>query len=119
MKGNSGSVPCNLRPMLVFAIVVIFSVTVKAAPFFSDTAFSSPLEGRWDMTIDMAGKDAPSWLEVRHSGLHTLVGDFVGSGGSARPVSKINFDGSKLSFTIPPQWETGNDVTVEGQIEGD
>jgi hypothetical protein len=51
--------------------------------------------------------------------LSTLVGDFVGSGGSARPISKINFEGGKLSFTIPPQWETGNDVVVEGLMEGD
>lgn len=106
--------------LFVPAIAAVFSISsVKANYPFIDKADSSSLEGRWDMTIDISGKETPSWLEVRHSGLHTLVGDFVGSGGSARPVSKINFSGGKMSFTIPPQWETGNDVSVEGTLQGD
>ena len=35
-------------------------------------AGKSPLEGRWDMTIDWNGKPAPGWLEVRHSGTNML-----------------------------------------------
>jgi hypothetical protein len=67
----------------------------------------------------MNGKPAPSWLEVRHSGHHTLVGDFVGTGGSARPVAKINYTGGQLSFAIPPQWESGSgELVVEGQVKG-
>ncbi len=77
------------------------------------------MQGRWDVTIDVNGKKLPSWLEVRHSGLHTLVGDFVGSGGSARPISRINFSNNKISFTIPPQWENGNDVVLEGTLAND
>src|SRR5688572_20114092 len=69
---------------------------------------SLSLEGRWDITIMMAGQKKPAWLEVRHSGYHTLVGHFVGVSGSARPVSKINVSGNKFNFTIPPQWERGS-----------
>jgi hypothetical protein len=78
------------------------------------------IEGRWDMTINMDGKDFPSWLEVRHSGYNTLVGDLVGVWGSARPVSRINFANDKISFSLPPQWEKGDkDMYFEGAVQGD
>lgn len=77
------------------------------------------LIGRWDITVDENGKPAPSWLEVKLSGTHTLVGYFVGASGSARPVSKINFDKGKFSFAIPPQWEAGiQDFVIEGELVG-
>jgi hypothetical protein len=80
----------------------------------------SPLEGRWDLTLSNSGKTYPSWLEVRHSGLRTLVGQFVGQGGSARPISRINFTDHIVSFSIPPQWDTAsNDLVFEGRYEGD
>lgn len=74
------------------------------------------LIGRWDLTVDVDGKPTPSWMEVKLSGFSTLVGYFVGNGGSARPVSKVNFDNGKFSFAIPPQWEKGQDLTVDGTV---
>ena len=80
----------------------------------------SSLEGRWDITIDFDGKPAPAWLEVRHSGNKTLVGQFVCVVGSARPVSEIHFKDGKFSFSIPAQWEQGtNDLRVEGTFDGE
>ena len=90
-----------------------FVTTVKAAP---DT---SSVEGRWDITVYNSGQTMPSWLEVVHSGLHTLVGQFVGAGGSARPISKVNVNNGKVSFSIPPQWETGNDLSFAAAMQGD
>ena len=44
----------------------------------------------------------------------------MGDGGSARPVSKINFKDNKISFQIPPQWEDAEqDLTVEGTYAND
>lgn len=118
MKLKSLSIQRMLRCLFMLTIgVLVFTSATKADFYRRDTAYSSSLEGRWDLTIMMDGKETPSWLEVRHSGIQTLVGDFVGSGGSARPISKINFTGGKMSFTIPPQWETGNDVSVEGTMQ--
>ena len=78
------------------------------------------LIGRWDITVDENGKPAPSWLEVKLSGYRTLVGYFVGTSGSARPVAKVNFDNGKFSFTIPPQWENGEqDFVIEGEVTGE
>jgi Domain of Unknown Function (DUF1080) len=78
------------------------------------------IEGHWDITVHQPGKEVPSWLEIRRSGLRTLVGRFVGGGGSARPISKINFSDGEMSFSIPPQWEREDrDLTLEGRLEGD
>ena len=78
------------------------------------------IEGRWDITIDMNGKTAPSWLEVTHSGLKTLIGQFVGTGGSARPISIIYFKDDHFNFSIPPQWENSDsDLVVNGTVAGD
>jgi len=78
------------------------------------------LIGRWDITVDKDGKSAPSWLEVKLSGFSTLVGAFVGEGGSSRPVSHIKLQGTKFSFEIPPQWESGGGLfTIEGELVGE
>jgi hypothetical protein len=101
--------------LFIYAFAAFLLLSVDCAmgnPFAVDT---SSLEGRWDLTITMEGKENPSWLEVRHSGHHTFVGFFVGVVGSARPISKINIAGNKFSFAIPPQWEEGpRDLSVEG-----
>ncbi len=76
--------------------------------------------GRWDITIDMAGKKQPSWLEVHHSGYKTLVGEFVSTGGSARPISKVNFSDGKVNFSIPPQWEQGDgELSMDATLQND
>ena len=75
--------------------------------------------GRWDLTIQTKNGQAPGWLEVTHSGYSTLVGRFVGSFGSARPVSEIKFDDGKVSFSLPKQWEKGEgDIEFEGELRG-
>lgn len=101
----------NLLPAIIFYLII-------SATCFAQTP--SPIEGRWDITIDMNGKSAPGWLEVRHSGFHTLVGDVVINVGSARPISKVNFENNKISFSVPPQWEQGsNDLSFEGTLQND
>ncbi len=119
MKIISGiSIQHFFRYLLISTILILFTVPAHAHYFRLENPDSSSVEGRWDMTISVSGKEVPSWLEVRHSGLHTLVGDFVGTGGSARPISKVNFSGGKISFSIPPQWEEGNDLSLEGTLQG-
>lgn len=76
-------------------------------------------EGRWDLTLQMDGKENPSWLEITHSGHKTLVGRFTAVSGSARPVSEVKVTGNEFSFAIPPQWEEGKgDMVVRGKLEG-
>lgn len=77
---------------------------------------SQAIEGRWDLAVDNNGKEYPSWLEVEMSGNQALVGRFVGAGGSARPIAKVNHNGNSFDFTIPPQWEKGNDMVINGTV---
>ncbi|MBW3469476.1 3-keto-disaccharide hydrolase [Arthrospiribacter ruber] len=73
--------------------------------------------GRWNLTLDKNGKEAPSWLEVKLSGFKVLTGHFVGDDGSARPISKVHFENGKVSFSIPPQWQnTDQDLVFEGMV---
>jgi len=83
-------------------------------------AGEQPIIGRWDLSVQTADQTVPSWLEVKLSGIKTLVGYFVGDAGSARPISKINFKDGKVSFSIPAQWENSdNDMVFEGSLEND
>ncbi len=76
--------------------------------------------GRWDLSVHGPRGDRSAWLEVRHSGVKTLVGAFVGTSGSARPISEVEFKDGELRFAIPPQWEQGKgDLQVEGRLQDD
>jgi Domain of Unknown Function (DUF1080) len=100
------------------------AVMVAAAAGYSGTlAQSRPasdaLLGRWDLVVQRGTQTSPSWLEVERSGTATLVGQFVGSGGSARPIARIDFTDGTFRFAIPPQWESNpKDITFEGRLEG-
>lgn len=110
----------NIQQILPGLLSLLLVASASGNNIPSRLPDSSSIEGRWDITIDMNGKESPSWLEIRHSGLHTLVGQFVGTGGSARPISRVNYNGEKISFSIPPQWETGdNDLSFEASFHGD
>lgn len=77
------------------------------------------LLGRWDLTVQGADGAYPSWLEVRRSG-RSLVGSFVGQFGSARPVSRVEFEGNTVRFAVPPQFEDRNsDLRFEGRLKDD
>lgn len=78
------------------------------------------IEGRWDLTVDMEGRIVPSWLEVRHTGVNGYFGRFVADGGSARPISKVEYKDGKMSFHIPAQWEkTDKEWVIEGVLSND
>jgi hypothetical protein len=103
----------NLFLALIFATTISFQVSASTNP--------QPLEdaiiGRWDLSVDLGNKIVPSWLEVKLSGISTLVGYFVAEGGSARPIAKVNFKEGKVSFSIPPQWEAvDKDMVFEGVL---
>ncbi len=79
-----------------------------------------PIIGRWDLTVTGPKGAYPSWLEVSLSGTRTLVGRFVGGGGSARPISRVVFDNGAVRFAIPPQWEReASDMVFEATLAND
>jgi len=110
----------GIHKLFTLAFLLVTTVVVNAKDFYTPKADTPALLGRWDLIVMKGTKEAPSWLEVTHSGYRTLVGRFVGESGSARPISIVNFKDGKFNFTIPPQWEMGtNNIVVEGTLQGD
>jgi hypothetical protein len=102
---------------LLASVFCLLVVTATKAINFSDT---SVVLGRWDITMTIGTKQFPSWLEIHRSGVKMLVGEFVGAGGSARPISRVNFENGRVSFSIPQQWERQDkNLEFEGVLQGD
>jgi len=100
-----------------FYCILLASITKANNSYSTDTSF---IIGRWDITINISGKTHPSWLEIERSGNNSLVGQFVGVVGSARPISQISFSNGKISFSIPSQWERGdNNLSFEASVHAD
>jgi hypothetical protein len=109
-----------MTPKILFLLFAFAGFATPRNDFRSKKPEVFPIEGRWDITVHEPGKEAASWLEITRSGLRTLVGRFVGEGGSARPISKIDYTDGKMRFSIPPQWEPEDrDLSVEGSLQGD
>lgn len=104
--------------LLTLSVILVITESFRERPLSEPTQAGTPIIGRWDLTVDMGYKVAPSWLEVKLSGIRTLVGYFVADGGSARPISKVNWKDGKVSFSIPPQWDaTDRDMIFEGELK--
>src|SRR5258705_12941732 len=109
----------------MFARVAIAAALMLGAVGYSGTlaqsrTASDALLGRWDLVVQRGTQTSPSWLEVERPGTATLVGQFVGSGGSARPIAKIELTDGTFPFAIPPQWETRpRAITLEGRLGAD
>lgn len=121
MKKNMASFFTNICSYCVMLGIYLLSMSSSKAQVHAVAHDENKaIQGRWDMTIYVDGKQIPSWLEVMHSGSTRLIGQYVGGGGSARPISKVNFKDGKISFTIPPQWEKeDNDLNFEATLIGD
>ncbi|TMU56443.1 3-keto-disaccharide hydrolase [Flagellimonas algicola] len=95
---------------------------LSIALLLSSLAFTqkaNPLEGRWDLEVEFKGKTVPSWLEIRKSGVATLIGRYVSYNGSARPIAEVESKDNGFSFVIPRQWEPeGQDMKIEGKLDG-
>ena len=108
----------------VLAVLLLTAAFYLAQSVYAQTPASGnnaqqrdALIGRWDITMNENNTERPSWLEVELSGFRTLVGRFVGTGGSARPISKITLNDHHFSFAIPPQWENEDrDLVLEGDV---
>lgn len=106
--------------LIIIASIAPAQVQSQVAATKTNSVPGGDLVGRWDLTVLENGKERASWLEIEVSGFKTLVGRFVASGGSARPISKIALNQNKFSFAIPPQWESvEKDLVLEGERAGE
>jgi hypothetical protein len=108
-----------VKPSVLAAALIVGGAIASARLGAAPSPEAAPIVGRWDLTVTAGKRSHPAWLEVEKSGNRTLVGRFVGEGGSARPISKIEFADNVMRFSIPPQWESGDaDLYVEGTWSG-
>src|SRR5689334_5774687 len=107
-------------PMFAVGLLASALTSVSDAKDNPTGRDSSSVIGRWDVTVEGADGDYPSWFEVRKSGYRTLVGSYVGQFGSARPISHVESHDGSFRFVVPPQWENRQtDVVFEGRLDGD
>jgi hypothetical protein len=120
MDMNKKCIVAGLICCMGLGLVNASPVMAQVAAIKTEAVNGGSLVGRWDIRVNENGADKPSWLEVELSGFRTLVGHFVSTGGSARPISKVNFDNGKFGFAIPPQWESEDrDLSLEGTVTAD
>jgi Domain of Unknown Function (DUF1080) len=101
-------------------IACLLAASIASSTSLAQQSAPPPILGRWDLTIHTSRGDRSGWLEVRHSGIQTLVGQFVGTSGSARPIAEVEFKDNELRFAIPPQWDRVNgNLVVTGRLDGD
>jgi hypothetical protein len=101
---------------VALAVLALAAIAPPAAP----QRASTPIVGRWDITVRAPEGAYPSWLDVQLSGRTTLVGYFVGKTGSVRPISQVSWSADRVSFSLPIQFEKGTrDLSFEGRLEGD
>jgi len=104
----------NYFKIVLFILFVLPTSLLKA----NGESEKDPIEGRWDLTVNLESRLAASWLEVRHTGINGYIGRFVWEGGSARPISKVEFKEGKVSFHIPAQWEkTDKELLFDGILK--
>lgn len=106
----------SLGAFLCIVLITLTAFSYKKTMAENDQA----IIGRWDLTVNMGDRIAPSWLEVKLSGIQTLVGQFVADGGSARPIAQVKLKDGKFQFSIPAQWErTDKEMVFEATLEND
>jgi Domain of Unknown Function (DUF1080) len=106
--------PVALRALAASALLGI------SIPALLPAQANAPIIGRWDLTVQGQNGSYPSWFEVSLSGSRTLVGRFVGGGGSARPISRVEYANGKMRFAIPPQWDReSSDLVLEATLNGE
>ena len=98
----------KFKSIFIFIFLLVGSINLFAS---GETPKRQPIEGRWDLTVDLGDRLAASWLEVRLSGIQTLTGHFVADGGSARPISEVIFKDNKEVYRSIG--ETSKDLIYE------
>ncbi|HWG21047.1 MAG TPA: DUF1080 domain-containing protein [Terracidiphilus sp.] len=106
----------NLVAVLMMAAGALYAATSAQNPAPADPV--PPFLGRWDLTLNAAGHQYPSWIEIgRKDGKLTAL--FTGRWGNARPLPKISISGTQITFVSPHEEEDSKaDMIFEGALNG-
>ena len=74
--------------------------------------------GRWDLTLKAPDREYPSWIEISEKD-GKVSALFVSRWGNARPLPKIEINGSHIMFVSPKEEEDRKeDMVFEGTLTG-
>ena len=104
-----------------FLVVLALAGTGSALAQTTDIQPQPPVVGKWNLTVVTPRGGHAAWVELYHSGYRSMVGRYVGRIGAARPVGRAVWTAadSTVRFTIPPEWDTREDVQFEARLRGD
>ncbi|MGA2535654.1 MAG: DUF1080 domain-containing protein [Terracidiphilus sp.] len=74
--------------------------------------------GRWDLTLKAPDREWPSWIEIDEKD-GQVSAQFVSRWGNARPLPKIEIEGTHISFVSPKEEEDRkDDMVFTGSLKG-
>jgi hypothetical protein len=74
--------------------------------------------GRWDLTLKAPDHEYPSWIEIQQEN-GQVAARFVGRWGNARPLPRIEIQGTHITFVSPKEEEDRkDDMVFEGTLNG-
>jgi hypothetical protein len=94
-----------------------------AAPVYTCTSIQlraqtdpAPFLGRWDLTLKAPDHEYPSWIQIsREDGKLTAL--FTGRWGNARPLPRVEINGTHITFISPKEEEASKaDMIFEGAV---
>lgn len=84
----------------------------------AQAAGAGAFTGRWDLTLKAPDGPHPSWLQITDND-GKLAALFTGRWGNARPLPKIEIDGSTVTFVSPKEEESSKeDLVFKGKLSG-
>jgi hypothetical protein len=104
-----------------FGFLTALAFTLPSCSWAQDSSQSdsSAFIGRWDLTLKESGHEYPSWIEIEQK-QGKLSALFTGRWGNARPLPKIEINGTRLTFVSPKEEEgSKTDLTFEGALKGE
>ena len=107
--------------LVCFALLVAIAGMLSSCALAQDSsqADAAPFVGRWDLTLKESGHAYPSWIEIAQKE-GKLLALFTGRWGNARPLPKIEINGTRLTFVSPKEEEgSKTDLTFEGALKGE
>ena len=92
--------------------------TALFATGLSNAQSATKLDGRWDLTITIAGDHYPSWMEVKTGGATPEV-RVVSRVASVHPAKNVRLVGNALTFQSSEYFGKTVDVDWEVKLSGD
>jgi 3-keto-disaccharide hydrolase len=114
------------RVLLTAAIAIALALSSLTARAQASSSSSQSVQaadlkaflGRWDLTLKAPDREYPSWIEIQQQN-GQLTAQFVGRWGNARPLPKIEVQGTHITFVSPKEEEDRKeDMVFDGALSG-